>query len=771
MSSIAFQALEDDDIESLKHMVNKKHIQIQQFVNKNGNTLLMEAVKEDSDSLMELIPFLVLLSEPNLQQQNKDGNTLLHLAVLNGDVDVIQTLFEFHQIYPIVNIQNKNKYTAFHLAIKEGYEDIALFLLMTAKSDFEIVSKKEWRPLHMAAQADMNDLVKVLMWMGADINALTKSGETAYDIAIQNDNTLVAETLLKEISIDALRIKKVYKNRKYYFNEYEIKSRNYLTKLENEDKQALYHSFISQTNGFLHSSMFRKIANDIYATNHGTVDTILRLMKLIMDAPALPISQKVYIGTFFEKGDLNIGSKIPIIRPFVGSIYSMLTFGKHFITNQYSCCLLEVTCSTDTKCLYEPDNNAVILPPCYLRIVGIRKMYMNKLSDTQKKIYVQKYLQNATIQQRKSFLSQTFKQSIKIYKCVMEPIELKDTIVPYKSSLNTKYDLDIYEKHLISISSCVKDASCIDIMKDSPQKSLKIIDKLHRIIGWYSDSLPAERRTAFKLETLYHDTMKYLGKNQKIPNKLLKSDTIRVLTMNVHMWMDVFKYSQKTEILKTLKQVNADVACLQEIQYKNQEEINRMSLEAGYNNEIHVETANYFDLPFGNMIFSKKLFSEHRIITLGLHMKEKRSAIYIKYKSFHIYCLHLDVYDKFGKERMKELEILFNDINKLPKDEPIIVCGDFNSIRKRDYPNKEWDVIVAADKSRRIDTLDELGIFDNYGFVSAFEGSDILNNGSAWSHRIIDFMFVKNVNVLRREAVYTNISDHIPLYIDLQPKI
>lgn len=122
-------------------------------VDKDGNNLSYYLIryynnKEDYDAKLKML--YTFGFKHNQVQGN--GNTLYHIAVLNKNTEVIKALSEDKSI----NINTLNK---------DGLS-----------------------PLHLAASSDEDgSLLKLLIELGADKTAATEFGETAYDLATENE--------------------------------------------------------------------------------------------------------------------------------------------------------------------------------------------------------------------------------------------------------------------------------------------------------------------------------------------------------------------------------------------------------------------------------------------------------------------------------------------------------------------------------------------------------------------------------------------------------
>ena len=82
-----------------------------------------------------------------------------------------------------------------------GHLPIVKFLL-SVSNDINAITDDLWdysTPLHFAAENGKLDVVEYLVQKGANINAKTGNGKTAYDLAVENGHWNVADYLNKQM--------------------------------------------------------------------------------------------------------------------------------------------------------------------------------------------------------------------------------------------------------------------------------------------------------------------------------------------------------------------------------------------------------------------------------------------------------------------------------------------------------------------------------------------------------------------------------------------
>lgn len=196
--------------------------------NGDGNTPLMLAAlgQQDLDLFNKFFE-----KGKNLNHKNKEGQTALTYAIMGNTTKVGLLLIgggasgvlkdkvgNNMSYYLISNYKNKQDYsdklkmlftfgfshnqlqadqnTLYHVAVRFKNAEIIKELASDKKIDINAANKDGLTPLHMAASSDEDgSLLKLLIELGADKTAVTEFGETAFEMASENE-------LLKKNNID-----------------------------------------------------------------------------------------------------------------------------------------------------------------------------------------------------------------------------------------------------------------------------------------------------------------------------------------------------------------------------------------------------------------------------------------------------------------------------------------------------------------------------------------------------------------------------------------
>lgn len=150
----------------------------------SGNTLLMLAVRENNEQLLEQL----ILRRARLNVRNRDGDTALRMAAFGGKLAFVQRLVEAGAE---VNMYGWSplSYAAFN-----GHAVIVEYLLKRG-AEINATTENGFTALLIAARNGHLSVVDVLLKQKADPNIASENGETALDWAERTDNSTIAQRL------------------------------------------------------------------------------------------------------------------------------------------------------------------------------------------------------------------------------------------------------------------------------------------------------------------------------------------------------------------------------------------------------------------------------------------------------------------------------------------------------------------------------------------------------------------------------------------------
>ncbi|WP_296648056.1 endonuclease/exonuclease/phosphatase family protein [Romboutsia sp. 13368] len=210
---------------------------------------------------------------------------------------------------------------------------------------------------------------------------------------------------------------------------------------------------------------------------------------------------------------------------------------------------------------------------------------------------------------------------------------------------------------------------------------------------------------------------------------------MKIVTYNIHKGMDSNNMFTLNKIIKYLKDIDADIICIQEVLYE-QFAILKHNLKL---DGVFAANINNPTLMYGVATLSKYEILKNEHVFLK-SKKEQRGFLYTNVFS-EKYCVdvintHLGL-DK--DERKEQISEIMDYINLLKKSK--IICGDFN----------EENVFL--------NTFNDSAIYTNYQSIATFEKSNA---------RIDYILLDKSLEIDKYYVDKINLSDHYPVIVDIK---
>ena len=152
------------------------------IADQKGNTPLHSACKYGHHLTVE---FLVADQRCQLNIQNKMGKSPLHLASRYGHRDTVKDLTSREECN--LNIVDQNGNTPLHIACKQGHHSTVEFLVADQRCQLNTQNSELNTPLHIACHMKALCIIKLLLQKKCSTNIPNKEGETADEIAINED--------------------------------------------------------------------------------------------------------------------------------------------------------------------------------------------------------------------------------------------------------------------------------------------------------------------------------------------------------------------------------------------------------------------------------------------------------------------------------------------------------------------------------------------------------------------------------------------------------
>ena len=178
------KAVKFDDAKEVKAYLNQGFSP--NLVDANGNPLLVLAIKDKSYGVTEV---LLSAKDMDVDLSNKQGETPLMFAAINGDLPLVKTLVLKHKAQ-----LDHISWTPLHYACAKGNYEVAQFLLSKGAM-VDSLSLGGTTPLMMAVQSGNEYTVKLLLNYGANLQIRNQVGLSAIDIADIYNQPVISEGL------------------------------------------------------------------------------------------------------------------------------------------------------------------------------------------------------------------------------------------------------------------------------------------------------------------------------------------------------------------------------------------------------------------------------------------------------------------------------------------------------------------------------------------------------------------------------------------------
>jgi hypothetical protein len=152
------------------------------------------AATGDVARLRELLGVDPAVAKERANSRSADGWPLLHLAAAFADRPTVVTLLDAGADVRQVS-QTPMRNEALHAALALSKDGDVTRLLIERGADVNAVQTAGYRPLHQAAVAGREDLVRMLLNAGAEKTARCDRGKTPAEYARERGHAAVAELL------------------------------------------------------------------------------------------------------------------------------------------------------------------------------------------------------------------------------------------------------------------------------------------------------------------------------------------------------------------------------------------------------------------------------------------------------------------------------------------------------------------------------------------------------------------------------------------------
>ncbi|WP_256010162.1 endonuclease/exonuclease/phosphatase family protein [Desertivirga xinjiangensis] len=234
---------------------------------------------------------------------------------------------------------------------------------------------------------------------------------------------------------------------------------------------------------------------------------------------------------------------------------------------------------------------------------------------------------------------------------------------------------------------------------------------------------------------------------------------------------------------KWVKEKDPDVVAFQELNGFSKEKLIAMAKNAGYRYTVLQKRAG-----FPLALMSKYPVSNVRKVTEGM----QHGLLYGKVLNYHLFITHLD--PRAYEKRISEVDTLLKYLHLIPKNEKILLMGDFNNMSpldKKDYDNPAKMKLVLNSEKNNLETritrngeidytaiqkLLDAGLYDSWRlFHQEYEKSAPTKIRNHNNYTRIDYIYInaalKNDCIaaeLVKDDLTDVLSDHYPMLITLK---
>lgn len=272
-----------------------------------------------------------------------------------------------------------------------------------------------------------------------------------------------------------------------------------------------------------------------------------------------------------------------------------------------------------------------------------------------------------------------------------------------------------------------------------------------------------------------------------------------LILFNIHHWLTKGFKNNERAVTVYIKKKDASFVCFNEVVRE------RSDLSKGYWCDDQSEEASKMPLPklakeceynyyfgttffdFGNAILAKSRifsseevgsevedFQRRNIVRIAVELKDRPEEL-------HVFCLHIDHIQE--RVRLRQLQEFFEKCISKYSDSPLIVCGDFNAIRKDDYTEEKFSWLCEYRKTRGWEPSyeDVVNFMNDQRFVDVWKMMNLRkrDNEVVSSQNIptrIDYIFVnyKFLEIFHISSCDIDrnptISDHFPIIMTFSKK-
>ena len=184
--------IEFDSLDSFKILLEQQYEASANYTDANGDSLLhlIVLLKRKESYTRQLLECSQLISSEYCNWINKNGNTALHLAIADNQLDNLKEILKHN---PDMSIMNSAQNTALHIAVEHSNINIiteVIKYINQLANRLELInasnaSPEKNKPIHLVTSRGVWNIVELLLSNGADLYSLNASDSTILHLAVQ----------------------------------------------------------------------------------------------------------------------------------------------------------------------------------------------------------------------------------------------------------------------------------------------------------------------------------------------------------------------------------------------------------------------------------------------------------------------------------------------------------------------------------------------------------------------------------------------------------